>query len=173
MRSRFWRLMQFKVLSPDYRFARPFFRLVDWANCVGCPLLRRLDRLEDRLEVSNRAGLKATRRIGFILRVTIATSIESVFFLLITGGLAVAILGGQLPRWLLYSEALVCSVPFFLLIDATTHRLCRDEIRRELFARGIAICPECEYDLQGIDPARCPECGASLERPDPKITPSS
>src|SRR5262245_15490774 len=31
-------------------------------------------------------------------------------------------------------------------------------------AAAVLLCPQCGYDLQGIDSARCPECGELLDR---------
>ena len=173
--SRLRRILEWKIISPDYRFARSFYKLLDRAGCAGCPLLRELDRLEDRLDASNRAQLRASGRIGFLLRLISASILEFVIIVLVVAGPTSAIWGGQPPPWVYFSEVVVGSVLYALLMHITVHRFCRYEIRRELFVRGVPICPECEYDLRGINPPRCPECGASLERPKPqsKLDPDS
>ena len=40
----------------------------------------------------------------------------------------------------------------------------RDQVRRELIARGIPVCLRCGYNLTGLSEPRCPECGEPFVR---------
>ena len=39
----------------------------------------------------------------------------------------------------------------------------RDELRRELIARGIPVCLHCGHSLIGLSEPRCPECGTKFD----------
>lgn len=72
-----------------------------------------------------------------------------------------------ITAFILFESLIVAGYAYVMI------RLTRVELRRELFQRGVPICPGCGYDLQGINPPRCPECGTSLERPASQNAPKS
>lgn len=50
----------------------------------------------------------------------------------------------------------------FLAVRICCGRLQRT-IRERLVSRGVAVCIQCGYDLQGQTEPRCPECGTSFD----------
>ena len=80
------------------------------------------------------------------------------------------IVGGYLspfPTWPL--SILVAGLEgavFGLAIQRLWYKPLRDQVRRELIARGIPVCLHCGYSLTGLSEPRCPECGESFVRKD-------
>ncbi len=117
------------------------------------------------MEVANRASVRASKRASFVLMMIVLSSLQFATVLLIVLGLSFVNWGQRSPNEGDVTEMIAAGVLYSASLYFTIPRLCRREIRRELFHHGVSICPECEYDLRGINPPRCPECGTSLDRP--------
>jgi hypothetical protein len=170
--SRIHRVLKWKIISPDYRVLRPIYKLLDRANCRICPQLRRLERLEDRLEASRWASIRAARRPGYWLWFFVLMLFQFIAIGLWTYGLRRQLWGIPSPKWGFYLFILIIYIFYFATTYWFLHRYALRDLRREIFYQGADICPECEYDLRGINPPRCPECGASLDRPASRVTPA-
>jgi hypothetical protein len=59
------------------------------------------------------------------------------------------------------------SVPISILAGFATYRQTRETERQR---KGL--CPQCGYDLRGLNASRCPECGARLRAPRAWLAPS-
>lgn len=160
--SRLWRILEWKLLSPEYKFARPLYVWLDRSNRLVYPALNRLDRLEDRLDALEKAQLRASNSIRLWGCLGILICVPAIIPF-VTYELFPKIWGRTMPLSVLITLTIasVLSIPLALFI---VKRLVSQKLRRELFNRDGATCPECGYDLRGLDSARCPECGANLQR---------
>lgn len=163
-RSRIRRILEWKLLSPEYQFARPLYAYLDRLNCRLYPALQQLERMQDRFEALQKAQVRAgsNKRLWcyvFLLLVALGILVLGIYFF------SSAVWGPRVPRPIALCLIIAPNLLGLALGFLIKHRINKDELRRELFIRSGAICSKCDYDLRGISSARCPECGTSLDRP--------
>ncbi len=160
--SRIRRILDWEIVSPSNRFVRPFSVLLDDRDRKYAPELARIGSLQERREVSHRAGLKllGSGRFWFVLVVMLASGVAFDWFLTAITRAAPSFTLGI--HSFIFAPA--CAVFGFIAAPRLLRGTYQRAVRLELCKRGIPICTECAYDLTGNLSGRCPECGEPAPR---------
>ncbi len=133
------------------------------------PELLLLDTNAERKQVLREAQanmLAATEgplhRRGYAAAAIILISVSLVVtqYLVRRIGEDLSLLGARLVGVVGYGLAAALVV---MAIQRLWYKPLRDQLRRELIARGIPVCLHCGYNLTGLTEPRCPECGQPFE----------